>query len=139
MEKKMTIREFIEKFEAGVFDKPDVSTQCDAGWHDWFCRPTSLVNKTKRLGKLVIQLSKSPKVDIDKMYVFFKNNCPVGGHLYDSFSFCDIEDSRVVWWVAPRLGYNIDSLRGMAQVFDAEKGEDVVTGTWKDVKNFFLK
>ena len=34
---KITVKEWIEKFNNGEFDKADYETQCAAGWYDWFC------------------------------------------------------------------------------------------------------
>ena len=34
---KITVREWINKFNNGEFDKKDYKTQCNAGGYDWFC------------------------------------------------------------------------------------------------------
>lgn len=130
----MPVKTFVARFEAGDFNSNDVHTQIEAGWYDWFCRDTSLCNKTKVLARKVKQLMKSPKVDVEKHYVFFKNNCPMLGGLYDDFRFCDLETRNVLYTVVP------SSPRG-AEVWGTENDfkEPLVTGTWKDVKNFFLK
>lgn len=132
----MSIREFARKFQAGEFDSTDVKTQCAAGWYDWFCKDSSLYKKTRTLGKKVLQIMKSDKIRIDKDYVFFKNNCPMSGPLYDSFSICDIESGDVLYWVTPRSGHT-----GKAEVYSRENGFEnaVVEGSWRDVKNYFLK
>lgn len=134
---EMSIREFVEKFEAGAFVSRDRKTQCDAGWYDWFCNDTSLAAKTQKLGNKVVQLSKSDKVNIDTMYVFFKNNCPMNGRLYDSFSFCDMKTGDVAFWVCPSNGHK--SEKGESQVCSPENEfkEPVAKGSWKDIKVFF--
>ena len=130
----MNINTFVGKFLDGQFENPDVHTQCDAGWYDWFCRDESLRNKTRSLGKKVIQLLPSNKVDGENMYVFFKNNCPMSGSLYDDFRICDMKTKEVIYTVIPRSGFT-----GQAEVYGRENDFDgpLVEGTWKDIKKFF--
>jgi len=91
MQKEMKLKDFIEKFKQGDFESKDVHTQIEAGWYDWFCKDESLVNKTKRMGNIVKQLKDGGKVNLENMYVWFKNNCPLAGPLYDDFRIADIE------------------------------------------------
>lgn len=131
-----TLAEFVSMFRTGCFDNPDVKVQIRAGWFDWFCRDSSLANKTKRLGRIVCRIANSKKFDATKVYVFFKNNCPMVGKLYDSFSICDKETGDVLYWVTPSVGYAKD--HGQAQVVAAPNfGEPVVEGTVKDIVEFF--
>ena len=137
-EKQITLAEAVAKFDRGDFDSTDTSTQIDAGWFDWYCKDTSLPNKTKKLYTKIKQIADSPKFDKNKVYVFFKNNCPMSGSLYDSFSIVDIESKDVLFWVTPSNGHNCD--KGKAQVASKESDfEEVVNGSWKDVKDFFMK
>jgi hypothetical protein len=88
---EMKLREWIERFNNGDFEGKDYHTQCNAGWYDWFCKETSLANKTKRMGNIVKKINGQGKVNLETMYVWFKNNCPLDGPLYDDFRFADIE------------------------------------------------
>lgn len=106
MTDNMSLREFKKRFEAGEFDSPDFDTQCKAGWYDWFCKDESLHRKTKVLGKKVLQLFDSPKVNQDTMYVFFKNNCPMRGKLYDDFRLCDLKSGDVLFTVIPTKSFD---------------------------------
>lgn len=137
--KKRTIAQSLELFEQGAFNSPDRATQIDAGWFDWFCKDTSLVNKTKKLYKKLKQIADSKKFDKNKTYVFFKNNCPMSGSLYDSFSICDIKTGEVLYWVTPSCGHNGISKRKAEVASRESEFETCVSGTWKDVKDFFLK
>ena len=95
MRNETSVREWQVKFSLSGFDNPDRRTQIDAGWYDWFCRDTSLANKTKKMGRIIKQVKDGGKVNLDTMYVWFKNNCPLNGPLYDDFRFADIETGDV--------------------------------------------
>lgn len=134
MTDNFNIDTFAGKFLDGQFNDKAVNIQIYAGWYDWFCRDTSLAAKTRSLGKKVIQLMPSQKIDGENMYVFFKNNCPMVGGLYDDFRFCDMKTGNVIYTVVPRSGHS-----GMAEVWGSDNDFDgpIVQGTWKDVKEFF--
>jgi len=97
MEDKITVRQWIQNFNNHQYDNPDVDTQINAGWYDWFCKATSLKNKTIKMGRIIKKLT-NPDI-LDNMYVFFKNNCPCSGPLYDQFKFCDMETGAVVYCI----------------------------------------
>lgn len=134
----ISISDYLANFESGMYDSPDVRVQCEAGWYDWFCRDSSLKNKTVNLTKKLLRIVNSSKIDKQNMYVFFKNNCPLDGSLYDDFRICDMKTGDVIFTVIPSSGHN--SNRGIAEVWGKENGFDgpIVSGTWKDVKNYFL-
>ncbi len=93
------ISEWQKAFDAGNYDSPDRKTQIDAGWYDWFCRDSSLVNKTKKMGQIIKGIKNGGKVDLEKNYIFFKNNCPLTGPLYDDFRICDLETSKLLFTI----------------------------------------
>jgi hypothetical protein len=133
----MNINTFAIRFLRGEFLGTDVKTQIEAGWYDWFCRDTSLKSKTQTLGKKMLQLMKSDKIDTDKQYVWFKNNCPMYGRLYDDFRIADMETGDVIYTIIPSCGHEHE--KGQAQIWGRENDFQgpLVTGTWKDVKAFF--
>jgi hypothetical protein len=137
MSKNMPIRQFINEFNSGKFENPSVAAQIEAGWYDWFCRDTSLVNKTRVLAKKLKQIAGSTKINIDTQYVFFKNNCPMVGGLYDDFRIVDLETGDVVYTVTPSSGFT--SKKGKAEVWGCENNFQgpLVSGNWRDVKAFF--
>ena len=94
MEKQIKLSEWIQRFKAGEYDSHDKTTQINAGWFDWFCRDTSLVNKTKKMGNIIKQIKAGGKVDLETSYVWFKNNCPLNGPLYDDFRIADMETNN---------------------------------------------
>lgn len=107
-------------------------------WYDWFCRDSSLENKGKTLLQKLRAISNSKKFDNDKTYVFFKNNCPCVGSLYDDFRICDIETGDVLYTVIPASGYKRN--KGKAEVWGRENDfkEPIIEGTWREVKSWFL-
>ena len=94
MDKQIKLSEWIQRFKSGEFDKPDSTTQIKAGWFDWFCRDSSLVNKTIKMGNIIKQFKAGGKVDLEISYVWFKNNCPLNGPLYDDFRIADNETNN---------------------------------------------
>lgn len=91
---ELTLREWIKNFNEGVYERIDLETQMKAGWYDWFCKDKSLRNKTNRMGNIIKQIKDGGKVDLDKTYVWFKNNCLMVGGLYDDFRIANIEDDE---------------------------------------------
>lgn len=139
MTTQLSIREYLTKFDNGDFDSNDFNTQCAAGWYDWFCSDSKLAAKTKKLTKKLKEIVNSEKIDQDKHYVWFKNNCPMDGELYDDFRIADLETGDVIFTIIPASGHT--SLAGVAEVWGQENGFDgaIVEGTWDDVKRFFME
>ena len=106
MEKQGNLATWIQKFNDGDFDSRDVQTQIEAGWFDWFCKDTSLANKTKRLGNIIKQIKAGGKVDLETSYVWFKNNCPLNGPLFDDFRIADMETNNNLFVVQIDCAWN---------------------------------
>ena len=119
MEKQATLRQQLAAFKNGqIMDSNgQVDSVCN-NFFDWFCKDTSLRNKAIRLYRNVRTFVKNtPSLDLDKHYVFFKNNCLLGGSLYDDFRICDIESGDVIYNVTPRSGHS-----GKAEIYFAGNG-----------------
>ena len=117
---EINLKQWKINFKNGMYDNKDKRTQCDAGWYDWWCKDTSLRNKTYKMGKIISKLN-----DNENVYVFFKNNCPMEGNLYDSFKICDIENGDVIYCI------NIDS--------PYDKARYTLYGKENDFKDALLK
>ena len=91
-EKRISLKTWIERFNNNEFENENTNVQIEAGWYDWFCRDRSLKNKTKKMGQIIKQIKDGGKVDLNNMYVWFKNNCPMSGPLYDDFRIANIND-----------------------------------------------
>ena len=107
-------------------------------WYGWFCRDSSLQRKGEALLKKLRAIAKSEKFDNSKCYVFFKNNCPCIGSLYDDFRICDIESGDVIYTVTPKSGHK--ALNGLGEVWGRENNFEgpLFRGSWKEIKNWFL-
>ena len=129
MKDNYTLRDQLEAFANGNI----LDDRCFY-FYDWFCRDTSLERKANALMRKVKKFVKAAKVDLDKTYVFFKNNCPLYGTLYDDFRICDRETGDVIYTVAPSLGY--ERSKGEAEVWGRANNfkEPLVNAkSWKDL------
>ena len=108
---------------------------CCHGFWDWFCSDKALAGKSRKLcgnARVITKLTK--KFDPKKVYVWFKNNCPCSGSLYDDLRIADLETHDVLYTIVPH-----DGRTGLSEVWGSENdfSKPLVEGTWEDVKQFF--
>jgi len=103
---KTTLKQQLESFENGVILSSDGKVDTCQNFYDWFCSDKALKAKSEKLFKMVKRWVKYRNTDTEKVYVFFKNNCPANGPLYDDFRICDVETSDVIWTVVPKCGHS---------------------------------
>lgn len=110
-------------------------------WYDYFCKSSSLVNKgralIRKLKKIykLNELSGRKYFDPNKTYVFFKNNCPFCGNLYDDFRICDLETREVIFTIQVNRYDQKHSAELWGQPNNFEGA--ILEGSIKDVYNYF--
>lgn len=131
---KLNLIEFLYQYHKD----PEFARDNDC-WHfyDWFCKDSALEGKSQKLVGYLEKILYSPRFDARKVYVFFKNNCPCNGSLYDAFSLCDIESGDVLFSVTPKSGFTVNN--GLGDVWGKENGFDgpLVQSSWKEVVEWF--
>lgn len=108
------------------------------GFYDWFCKDSALPNRAKRLQSNVRSFLKTmakngKPIDLDSHYVFFKNNCPAIGHVYDSFSICRMDDRNVEFWVTPKSGHM--RANGQAECWVANIDTEITAPNFRELLN----
>ena len=109
---KVSLREQLAAFKAGNIMDSDGTVNFCFNFFDWFCKDSSLEAKAKQLFPRVKTFAEKMGVNLDTTYCIFKNNCPMGGQLYDDFRICDRETGHVIWTVVPKCGHS-----GQAEVW----------------------
>lgn len=130
----------LSKFVGMTYEQLHKKDRCD-GFYDWFCADKALPGKARRLSAVVraIVKTKTKLFDPEKTYVFFKNNCPCTGGLYDDLRICDIESGNVLYNVCPR---NTWYGNRPTVAFESKEGPDrwefpLVFDSMKDVRAWF--
>lgn len=103
--KKVSLAEQLNAFASGRIIDSEGSEDSCFNFYDWFCKDSSLERKANALFPKVKRfLKENSEIDILSTYVFFKNNCPVNGPLYDDFRICN--ENEVLFTVIPKCSHS---------------------------------
>jgi hypothetical protein len=102
----INLKQQLEAFETGIIlDSSGETDEC-CNFYDWFCTKKTLKKKSIQLFKQVKKfITANPQINLETHYVFFKNNCPLSGNLYDDFRICDCVTRNVIYTVTPKSGH----------------------------------
>jgi len=102
---KATLAQQLNAFASGrIIDSEGSENDC-FNFYDWFCKDSSLERKAKALFPKVKKfVAAQPEIDPSRTYVFFKNNCPGAGPLYDDFRICN--EKEVIYTVIPKCSHS---------------------------------
>lgn len=101
----LSVREWREAYASGKFGS-NVDGMCAAGWYDWFCSDSALPGRLEEFISLIKGITND--FILDNFYVWFKNNCPIVGPLYDDIRFEPLDEAR---------------LRGLEYLFVISRGD----------------
>jgi hypothetical protein len=128
---KVNLADQLNAFALGkIIDSTGDQNDC-YNFYDWFCKDASLERKANALFPKVKKfVAANPEIDILETYVFFKNNCPMNGPLYDDFRICDVESGNVIYTVIPKCSHS-----GKAEIW-GRKESDGEFGMLKQAETF---
>jgi hypothetical protein len=100
-EKQPTLKQQLEAL-AQWDEQPHLGENDHWYFYDWSkLKRRSLANRSRVLFTRLKTFLAHIDIDLEKTYVFFKNNCPMSGPPYDDFRICDLETGDVLYTVRP--------------------------------------
>lgn len=135
--KKISISEFIKDY--AEHDLENQREDC-FGFYDWFCADGSLKRKAIAMIPKIKFLSNQGILNEKTTYVWFKNNCPMDGNLYDDMRFSLLDDDNTfLGGIAPSSGHTSEKgVCNLWTIVDSKLDKEVSFKNWSTFKNEVL-
>jgi hypothetical protein len=125
--RKFSINEFIAD--------PENNSDEFFGFYDWFCNEKALKAKALTFVPKLKFLVKEGILDGNKLYVWFKNNCPMNGSLYDDMRISSLDnENKFLGGFCPKTGHNNVELKTSIWYLYPDFKE-LEFKSWSDFKN----
>lgn len=132
----INMRTFVDNYNKGVYDEPDQNT-IKAIWHNRHTIEKDLQARTRPLAKKVMRFLKValPEIDMDKMFVHFRKVTPPKGVDYDTFTITERQTSKVLYFIAPRLGHDVAKGKAHIIAMPDENHVEIMADTYGETLN----
>ena len=127
-----TLKQQFEAFSEGKYLDSNGEESWCFNFYDWFCKESSLKGKANKLFPMARRFAEKMNINQDKHNVFFKNNCPFNGRLYDDFRICDVESGDVIWTVTPKSGHT-----GLCEIWGRKNKFEEAIFEGKNLSEFY--
>lgn len=123
---EISINEFLEN--------PVENSDKFFNFYDWFCKDSTLEKRMLSLVPKLKFLVKEGIIDGESNYVWFKNNCPCDGSVYDDIRISTLDkENTFLGGFCPKTGHN--NIEEKCSVWWFKEGE-LVTKNFKNWNTF---
>lgn len=123
---RVSINEFLSN--------PIENSDCFSNFYDWFCSDRSLEKRMMAMVPKLKFLVKEGLLNGDTNYVWFKNNCPMDGSLYDDMRISTLDENQdFLGGFCPRTGHHVED---KCSFWTISKDRGLKTYEFKDWSTF---
>ena len=106
------------------------------GFWDWFCKDSTLKSHFKSLLPKVKFLVQYKLINPETTYVWFKNNCPMDGSLYNDIGFSLLnEDKTYIGGICPKSGHTPETSACSVWYFEDKQLKEIGFKSWLEFKD----
>jgi len=109
-----------------LLEKPIENTNNYFEFYDWFCKTETLSSRFDKLIPKLRFLVSEGLINGDTHYVWFKNNCPLDGSLYDDIRISTLdENNNFKGGFCPKSGHSSDTNKASFWLLNTKEGMDI--------------